>query len=223
MSKTNTIVKANVLIEASYRLTLNEQRLILLAISKVNPIEKLTEGQLFVVTVKEWQACYGCTYSSANEAMMEAEPTLFERQITLHVGNDSIKTRWIQSVRYYARQGKIGIRFSFDLLPYLSELRSHFTSYKLKEISGLTSVYAVRLFEMLKQFGDINKSRYFVIKVEDFRNRLGIEDEYSRFGNLKAKVIEVAVNQIKENTEFKNLSYKQETEGRKVVRLAFFF
>jgi len=223
MSKTNTIVKANVLIEASYRLTLNEQRLILLAISKVNPLEKLTEGRLFVVTVKEWQECYGCTYSSANEAMMEAEPTLFERQITLHVGNDYIKTRWIQSVRYYARQGKIGIRFSYDLSPYLSELRSHFTSYKLKEISGLTSVYAVRLFEMLKQFGDINKSRYFVIRVDDFRNRLGIEDEYSRFGNLKAKVIEVAVNQIKQNTEFKNLSYKQETEGRKVVRLAFFF
>lgn len=223
MSKTNTIVKANVLIEASYRLALNEQRLILLAISKVNPLEKLAEGQLFVVSVKEWQECYACDYNTANKAMMEAEPTLFERQITLHVGNDHIKTRWIQSVRYYARQGKIGIRFSFDLLPYLSELRSHFTSYKLKEISGLTSVYAVRLFEMLKQFGDINKSRYFVIKVEDFRNRLGIEDEYSRFGNLKAKVIEVAVNQIKENTEFKNLSYKQETEGRKVVRLAFFF
>lgn len=223
MNKTNTIVKANVLIEASYRLTLNEQRLILLAISKVNPLERLTEGRLFSVSVKEWQECYGCDYNTANKAMMEAEPTLFERQITLHVGNDSIKTRWIQSVRYYARQGKIGIRFSYDLLPYLSELRSHFTSYKLKEISGLTSVYAVRLFEMLKQFGDINKSRYFVIKVEDFRNRLGIEDEYSRFGNLKAKVIEVAVNQIKENTEFKNLSYKQETEGRKVIRLVFFF
>jgi len=75
---------------------------------------------------------------------------------------------------------------------------------------------------MLKQFGDINKSRYFVINVDEFRNRLGLEDEYIRFGNLKAKVIEVAVNQIKQNTEFKNLSYKQETEGRKVVRLAFF-
>jgi len=223
MIKNNTVVKANVLIEASYRLTLNEQRLILLAISKVNPLEKLTEGQLFVVTVKEWQECYACDYNTANKAMMEAEPTLFERQITLHVGNDSIKTRWIQSVRYYARQGKIGIRFSYDLLPYLSELRSHFTSYKLKEISGLTSVYAVRLFEMLKQFGDINKSRYFVIKVEDFRNRLGIEDEYSRFGNLKAKVIEVAVNQIKEHTEFKNIKYELEKEGRKVVRLVFFF
>lgn len=222
MTKNNTVVKANVLIEASYRLTLNEQRLVLLAISKVNPLEKLTEGRLFVVTVKEWQECYECDYNTANKAMMEAESTLFERQITLYVGSDSIKTRWIQSVRYYARQGKIGIRFSYDLLPYLSELRSHFTSYKLKEISGLTSVYAVRLFEMLKQFGDINKSRYFVIRVDDFRNRLGIEDEYSRFGNLKAKVIEVAVNQIKENTEFKNLSYKQETEGRKVVRLAFF-
>lgn len=222
MKTNNVVVKANVLIEASYRLTLNEQRLILLAISKVNPLEKLTEGRLFSVSVEEWMTCYECSYSSANEAIKEAEYTLFERQVTLLVGEDSVKTRWVQSIRYYKRQGKIGIRFAYDLLPYLAELNSHFTSYKIKEICDLTSIYSVRLFEMISQFKDINKSRYFVIRVDDLKNRLGIQGEYPLFANLKQKVIEVAVNQIKENTEFKNLSYKQETEGRKVVRLAFF-
>lgn len=223
MKTNNVVVKANVLIEASYRLTLNEQRLILLAISKVNPLEKLTEERLFSVSVDEWMSCYECDYNTANKAIIEAEYTLFERQVTLLVGEDSIKTRWVQSIRYYKRQGKIGIRFAFDLLPYLAELNSHFTSYKIKEICDLTSIYSVRLFEMISQFKDINKSRYFVIRVDDLKNRLGIQGEYPLFANLKQKVIEVAVNQIKENTEFKNLSYKQETEGRKVVRLAFFF
>ena len=58
MKTNNTVVKANVLIEASYRITLNEQRLILLAISKVNPLEKLTEGRLFSVSVEEWMTCH---------------------------------------------------------------------------------------------------------------------------------------------------------------------
>jgi plasmid replication initiation protein len=223
MKTNNVVVKANVLIEASYRLTLNEQRLILLAISKVNPLEKLTEGRLFSVSVDEWMSCYECSYSSANEAIKEAEYTLFERQVTLLVGEDSIKTRWVQSIRYYKRQGKIGIRFAYDLLPYLAELNSHFTTYKIKEICDLSSIYSVRLFEMISQFKDINKSRYFVIRVDDFKNRLGIQGEYPLFANLKQKVIEVAVNQIKEHTEFKNIKYELEKEGRKVVRLVFFF
>ena len=223
MKTNNTVVKANVLIEASYRLTLNEQRLILLAISKVNPLDKLTEGRLFSVSVEEWMTCYECSYSSANEAIKEAEYTLFERQVTLLVGEDSVKTRWVQSIRYYKRQGKIGIRFAYDLLPYLAELNSHFTSYKIKEICALSSIYSVRLFEMISQFKDINKSRYFVIRVDDLKNRLGIQGEYPLFANLKQKVIEVAVNQIREHTEYKDIKYELETEGRKVVRLVFFF
>ena len=193
MKTNNTVVKANVLIEASYRITLNEQRLILLAISKVNPLDKLTEGRLFSVSVEEWMTCYECSYSSANEAIKEAEYTLFERQVTLLVGEDSVKTRWVQSIRYYKRQGKIGIRFAYDLLPYLAELNSHFTSYKIKEICALSSIYSVRLFEMISQFKDINKSRYFVIRVDDLKNRLGIQGEYPLFANLKQKVIEVCL------------------------------
>lgn len=223
MKTNNTVVKANVLIEASYRITLNEQRLILLAISKVNPLDKLTEGRLFVVSVEDWMACYDCDYNTANKAIIEAEYTLFERQITLHIGDESIKTRWVQSVRYYKRQGKIGIRFAYELLPYLVELNTHFTSYKIKDVAGLTSVYAVRLFEMLSQYKDINKSRYFVIRVDDFKARLCIKDEYRFFANLKQRVIESSVNQIREHTEYKDIKYELETEGRKVVRLVFFF
>ena len=104
MKTNNVVVKANVLIEASYRLTLNEQRLILLAISKVNPLEKLTEERLFSVSVDEWMSCYECDYNTANKAIIEAEYTLFERQVTLLVGEDSVKTRWVQSITKEVRQ-----------------------------------------------------------------------------------------------------------------------
>jgi plasmid replication initiation protein len=219
----NNVTKHNTLITASYRLSLNEQRLILLAISKINPQEPVTEGKLFFVTVKEFQSAMGVDYQSAYKALLEAEDSLFDRRISLEGstgdGGDSGKSRWIQSVRYYRREGKVGLRFSYDVLPYLTELKSHFTSYALAEVANLTSVYAVRLFEMLSQY---KSTRWFTISLEDFKQRLCLEG-YNDIRNLKARVITVAVEQIKAHTEFKNLRYQQETQGRKVVGFVFFF
>ena len=72
-------------------------------------------------------------------------------------------------------------------------LHKRFTSYRLEEVASLRSTYAIRLFEMLAQFSDTG---VFVISVADFKQRLGIEDKYDRFSNLKARVIEPAVKDL---------------------------
>ena len=43
----------------------------------------------------------------------------------------------------------VNIRFATDIYPYLSELEKNFTKYRLANIVQLTSVYAVRLYELL--------------------------------------------------------------------------
>lgn len=221
MTTKNSVTKHNTLITASYRLNLNEQRLILLAISKVNPQEPVTEGRLFFVSVKEFQDVMGVDYQSAYKALLDAEDTLFDRRIALEGanGDGNGKSRWIQSVRYYRREGKVGLRFSYDVLPYLTELKSHFTSYALAEVANLTSVYAVRLFEMLSQYKSTHR---FTISLEEFKQRLCLEG-YSDIRNLQARVVKVAVEQIKTHTKYKDLCYMQERQGRKVVGFTFFF
>lgn len=223
MAHKNSVTKHNTLVTASYRLNLNEQRLILLAISKINPQEPMTEGRIFFVSIKEFQAVMGVDYQSAYKALLDAEDSLFDRRIALEGtspdGDGNGKSRWIQSVRYYRKEGKVGIRFSYDVLPYLTELKSHFTSYALAEVANLTSVYAIRLFEMLSQY---RSTRWFKISLEDFKQRLCLEG-YNDIRNLKARVLTVAIEQIKANTEFKGLRCEQERQGRKIVGFVFFF
>ena len=49
-------------------------------------------------------------------------------------------------------RGVIGIRFSKDILPFLSNLSTEFTKYLASDLIGVTSTYAIRLYELLVQY-----------------------------------------------------------------------
>ena len=94
----------------------------------------------------------------------------------------------------------VNIRFATDIYPYLSELEKNFTKYRLANIVQLTSVYAVRLYELLICWlgqGLHNKE----FDIDDFRRLMGVDDKYSQFGQLKDRVITPALEQINEFTD----------------------
>ena len=51
--------------------------------------------------------------------------------------------------------------FSFDLVPLIAVLEKQFTSYELEKVSNLTSVYAVRLYEMLIAWRSVGQTPVF--------------------------------------------------------------
>lgn len=53
------VYKSNALVEASYRLSLYEQRIILSCISQVRRDEKLTDQKIYTITVKELSDNFG--------------------------------------------------------------------------------------------------------------------------------------------------------------------
>ena len=57
-------------------------------------------------------------------------------------------TRFVQSVIFDPEAGAVNIRFATDIYPYLVNSKN-FTKYRLANIVQLTSVYAVRLYELL--------------------------------------------------------------------------
>ena len=103
----------------------------------------------------------------------------------------------------------VNIRFATDIYPYLSELEKNFTKYRLANIVQLTSVYAVRLYELLICWlgqGLHNKE----FDIDDFRRLMGVDDKYSQFGQLKDRVITPALEQINEFTDHEiRVSYRK--------------
>ena len=83
-------------------------------------------------------------------------------------------------------------RLSFDpqLKPYLIQLKSHFTSIELRYVIHLQSVYAMRIYELLKQYRKIGER---VLPIVELRHMLGIlPHKYQYINDFRRYAIDIA-------------------------------
>ena len=115
----------------------------------------------------------------------------------------------------------VRIKFSDDVVPLITNLEKHFTSYELEQVSSLSSVYAVRLYEVLIAWRSVG--RVAMIELQELRSRLGVEPhEYQKMTNFKSRVLDVAIAQINEHTNIK-AEYEQHKQGRSIIGFSFKF
>jgi len=67
-------------------------------------------------------------------------------------------------------------------MPYLTQLTQQFTAIVVKNVSALKRTYSIRIYELLMQF---QKTGNRLIKIDDFRAMLGLDNKYSDFKILK--------------------------------------
>ena len=213
------VTKSNELIQASYKLTLNEQRLVLASIGQLDGRKPPPQNKAFRVHAQDFARTFGVDTRDAYDAIRDAADTLYERDIRTYDGRNRERFRWVQRLRYVEGEGYVELLFSEAVLPYLTLLHTRFTSYNLREIAQLRSIYAIRLFEMLMQFKDRG---LLVIKLDDFRERLELAGQYDRFDNLKARVLEPAVRELRAKAGL-DVIWRGLRERRKVVTLEFRF
>lgn len=213
------ITKHNSLIEASYKLTLNEQRIVLLCIARLDTRKPLPKDNMFTITAKEFSETFGIEEKHAYEALDEAASTLYERDIKTYDGKYRERFRWVCGVKYHDNEGKVTLGFSNWITPYLTMLHERFGSYKLKQISGLKSTYSIRLLEFLMQFKSTGK---LIIDLDQFKERLDIKTEYTRFYNLRMRVIEPAIKELREKSNLV-IKWAPLKVGRTITKLEFVF
>ena len=197
------VVKANNIIEASYQLSLNEQRLILAAIACIPKGEEVTDNTGYCVT-RESFIELGVNPKTASREIREACDRLFNRVITITTEAGTFKTRWVQDIMKYNSDWALAnpefiqevtgsdpyaedyilaaIRFSKSVLPFISNLSSNFTQYFLQDIAGVSSGYSVRFYELMMQF---KSTGYRKIRLDDLRNMLDLNNKYPLNGRLK--------------------------------------
>lgn len=216
----NLVVKSNRLIEAGYRLTLQEQRVILLCITKIKPKEHLST-KVFSISAGEYAEKFGIKLSNAYKELKQIIDTLYNRNVKIYDKEANVEgeLRWVQKKLYFNNEGYAEITLTDDLLPLLSELKSAFTSYNLDYVAGMKSIYAIRMYELFKQFGSIGKRR---IGVDWLKERLQIENLYPAFADLKRRVVDPALKEINGHSDL-SVNYSVHKEAKKVVALDFIF
>lgn len=213
------VTKHNFLIEASYKLSLNELRLIHVCISRLDARKPFPKDNLFVVTAIEFAKKCGIEEKHAYKALDEASSSLYEKDIRTYNGKNRERFRWVCGVKYHDSEGKVSLSFSQRIIPYLSMLHDKITSYDLKQISELKSVYSFRLFEFFIRFKSTGK---FFIGLDKFKSLLEIQNQYKRFYDLKRWVIEPAIKELTTKNNFE-ITWKTIKQGREIKQLQFFF
>ena len=225
-NKDNLMVyKANQVVEASYKLTLNEQRVVLACIAQVHSREALLTTDEFELSAKDFAKFFSVSEDRAYHSLIEVAESLFNRYVVIdnpyldRPKIKRIKMRWISSIEYLTDEGKIALCFSKKMLPYLSELKGQFTRYELKHVGNMTSIYGIRLYELLMQW---RTTQVRVIEVDSLKKQFEIENKYSAIKDFKKYVIDPAIKDINEHSNY-DVTWNQKKTGRSVTHLIFEF
>jgi plasmid replication initiation protein len=226
LARSELVVKSNRLIEASYRLGLNEQRIILYAICRCREEQTGMLPNLPVTITADAFAKQFPSVGRGNvyQQLKDAMDALYDRSVTIHdidpaSGHARVKkTRWISEGAYVDGAGNVQVIFTSEVIKYMTRLEAEFTSYQLEKVGNMTSAYAVRIYELLSQHRDIGRR---TLNLAWLRETLGVEtSEYKLTADFKKWVIEVAVDQINKHSDL-TVKYESKKTGRAITDFSF--
>jgi plasmid replication initiation protein len=220
------IVKSNHVIEASYRLSLNEQRLILLCIQQIKRGQAITPTTGFNILAKDLIDAFGVSSKNAYSDLKEVADVLFNRFLTIYKPDpeepklESTRTRWITAIDYIPTEGRLKLYFAPKVIPYISLLESGFTRYNLEYIAPMTSVYGVRFYELFKCWLMGDKSKVKSISLDELKGLLDVKAQYPSIKDFKLKVLDRGLEDVNQHTDLL-VSYENTRTGRKITGLDF--
>ena len=219
--KNNIVVKKNEFLKFKYSLSLNEQRLLLACISKIDSRKPILPEQEFFVTVQEMSDLFDEKRDNVYRDLKIVCKKLRSAFITTTDREKDKEINWVSTVTYWKDESRVSIVFNSAVLPYLSSITEKFFKYRLADVKDFQSVYSLRFYELLHQFQP-NGSGSQEIEVDELRALLNLEDKYATFGELKRSVIDKAITEINQYSNL-TVSYGERKRARKVVAIQFAF
>lgn len=208
------------------RLTLQCLRLFHLFLYNATLAGRMGAGQggIHKVSVSEMMEYTGV---QSWERLDEAMSTLASASLVLdYVDEDGVRnTSRVHYLSYHMTHSKDGwVNFAFD--PLLLEFVYDPKIYALMSMSDLHSFRTTagqRLYELLSLRSGRQFAREWEVGIDEFREYLGIPaGEYMRFDNLRARVIDPAVDEVNELAPFRvSIEYRRGGRGGKVTSIKF--
>lgn len=227
MSK-KLVVKSNRIIEASYKLTLSEQRLILMCVEQIKKGQAVSITDRFEIAAADFADRFDISTNRAYSELQSIADRLYERSVTVHNPDPedpriaTTKTRWISSIDYIPGEGCLAITFAVKMIPYIAMLEPGFTRYSLQHVANMVSVYGIRFYEFFKcwLFGSTRGTKK--ISLDDLKDTLELTGKYPSIKDFKLKVLDKAMQDINECSDL-GAKYKTLKTGRKITHIEFEF
>lgn len=222
MDKKLVVTQSNNIVNAAYKLSLDEQRVMLLILSKIESKDTdYTHKSEFTITAKEFVETFGTDKKSSYSQLAEVGDHLMERKLTLPIDGKRhyIRTQWVSDVEYNKGQGSITINLARKMIPLLTQLKSNFTTYHLAHTAKFKSSYSHRIYQLLLQWKSVGKVK---VDLEGFKQRLMLPPMYDQYKFLKLKILIPCLKEINKHSDLV-VELNEIKKGRKVTALEFAF
>lgn len=221
----NYVVMANnMILRSASNLSLNEMKLLRFIIMQTEKDD--TELYTFEVAAKDICKLLGIKSKDMYKRLDTITTHLMQEVI--RIGDDSagrwLKFHWVDICRY--DKGKITIKISDELKPFLVGLRGSFTRYRLSEIIRLNSNYAIRIYEILNGYMDENNLPYadnaveISVSIKELRRQTNTEKKFERYSSFKQRVIDTALKEINSKAKY-HVTATPYKDGKAIVGFDF--
>ena len=220
------VKKSNNYVLSKYALTAQEQKIVLLCISKIKNNQDINEELSFSFNTNEIKEFLGYNSNRIYQDLHKISNNLVSKKVDIY--NDELGKFDVYAPfpdTSYSN-GEFRINFSKRLNPELINLKSKFTYYYLDLIKNL-STYSLRIYEILKSFQFQGK---YQVAVEELKEMIGVIerdqennkviDKYKQYSDFKKRVLKVSEEEISNETDIK-FTIKEIKIGKKVTELMF--
>ncbi|WP_332374618.1 RepB family plasmid replication initiator protein [Lactococcus cremoris] len=141
----------------------------------------------------------------------------------------------IPYVKWNDYNDEVTIQFSEHIMPYLINLKSEFTQYKISELQKLNSKYSIILYRWLtmnynqyehysnkggRREEQVEEYRNPQISIRELREMTDTVEEYQKMSHFTTWVLEKPLEEINAHTSF-NVAYDKVKKGRSVDSIVF--
>uniref|UniRef100_UPI002620B9D3 replication initiation protein n=1 Tax=Clostridium sp. TaxID=1506 RepID=UPI002620B9D3 len=219
MDKNYIVKKSNYFImNSSYDLSLEEQKLILTLASMVQPIDE--DFKPYIFKISEFMNLLGVDTKTKYTEVPKITKELMKKVFEIDEDDEIIQIAWLSSATYKKGRGIVELEFSPKLKPYMLKLNSMFTQYKLSNILSMKSKYSPRIYEILK-CNEFKKQGFIELYIDELRKLLKAEYIYPRYNDFKRKIIEQSQKELNSKTDI-SFEFEEVKTGRKVTSLKFY-
>lgn len=213
------IKKDNRLIEAKYKLGLHEQRLVIAVLAEIRADEP--HQRRYKISIADIAKRHGLeTGKNLYSQIHEASENLLKTVLDISQGELTRKLTWFSFIEYKKGRGDLVFSFHEELLPYILQLKSEFTTYNLSAVVNFKNSYSIRFYELLKRRQNQSDVFYIQYSIETLKDILGVrKDEYIKTNDFKKRVIEPALKEVNEQTDLEILDVEYIKELRTISEI----
>ena len=212
------VFQHNNLIEARYSLTLQEKRIILWLTSQIQPDDD--DFKIHTLSVKEFMDLLELKGKANYKELQKITLGLMKKVLVIKEPDEGITTQvaWINYARYEEKEGIIKLSFSSAMRPFLLNLKKTFTAIQMSDLMQLSSIHAIRIYELLKQYEGIGER---TLTIEEIKECCGVKGKLKQYIHLKQKVLLIAQREINTKSDIK-FEFEPIKHVRKFVAIKFF-